>query len=117
MKGNGCSLYLGSAAGVLEAAGLWNDEFYKLAGMTGMAIHFIIHKELCPSGVTVYDWQQEHFEMMDRVGVESEVFQYYFNDSLNTYGKIQDIAVQRIKESIDRKKVVKKDIINDSFFD
>lgn len=102
MGGNGCSTYLGSMAGILEAAGLWEGDFYKLAGMTGIAFHFIVHEQVCPSGVTVYDWQQEHFTMMDRIGVESEVFQYYYNHRLNTYDKVRQMAIQRIKESIDR---------------
>ena len=106
MGGNGCSSYLGSVDGVLRAAGLWNEDFYKLAGMTGIAFHFIVHEQVCPSGVTVYDWQQKHFTMIDKIGVQSEVFQYYYNNGLNTYDKVLQLAVQRIKDSIDRGKGV-----------
>ncbi len=101
MGGNGCSSYLGSVDGVLTAANMWNDDFYKLAGMTGIAFIFIIHEETCPSSLTVYDWQ-EHFAMMDRIGVQSEIFQYYYNPNLNTYNLVQNRAIERIKESLGR---------------
>ncbi len=102
LQGNGCSTYLCSVAGVLEGAGLWDEEFYKMAGMTGMAFHFIVHKQLCPSSVTVYEWQNEHFAMIDRIGIESEVFTYHLYYNLNTFEKVQELAVERIKDSIDR---------------
>ena len=94
--------YLGSVAGVLREAGMWNDELYKLAGMTGMAFHFIVHKTLCPSSVTVYDWVNEHFTAMDRIGVHSDVYQVFNDPRLNTYSKRHEDAIARIKESVDK---------------
>jgi hypothetical protein len=94
--------YISSAYGVLSAAGMWKDDVSKLMGMTGMAFHFIVHKTCCPSSVTVYDWVNEHWAMMDRVGVHSDVYQVCFDSRINTYELKQKDAVIRIKESIDR---------------
>lgn len=94
--------YIGAIDGILRGAGLWNDDIYMLMGMTGMAFHFIVHETLCPSSVTVYNWGEEHFAMMDRIGVHTDTY-YYFNDRrMNTFQQIQDGAIQRIKASIDR---------------
>lgn len=93
--------YISGVYGVLSAAGMWQDEVYKLMGMTGMAFHFIVHENCCPSSVTVYDWVSEHTAMMDRIGVYSDVYQSYNNRS-DTYELRHRDAVKRIKESIDR---------------
>lgn len=94
--------YIGSVDGALSKAGLWNDEIFKLMGMTGMAFHFIVHKEACPSSVTVYDWLNEHFAMLDRIGVHSDVTVVFRDPVLNTFPLIQEDAVAKIKASIDR---------------
>lgn len=96
------STYLASVEGILRAGGLWNEAPFMLAGMTGYAFHFIVHEEVCPSSITVYDWQAEHFAMLDQIGIHSEGFSYFYNADLNTYGLQRERAIQRIKESIDR---------------
>ena len=76
--------YIGSVHGVLKGAGLWDDSVEMLMGMTGMAFHFIVHRQTCPSSVTVYDWMSEHFAMMDRIGVYSESIHVENSGSLNS---------------------------------
>ncbi len=97
-----CSSYLAAAAGILRKRGFWEGENYLLAGMTGMVFHFIIHKKACPSSITVYDWLQEHFIMLDRVGINSDVFNFFNDGTLNTFDLVQADAIERIKESINQ---------------
>lgn len=94
--------YIGSIYGALTKSGYWQGEISNLMGMTGMAFHFIIHKQLCPSSVTVYDWLQEHLEMMDKIGIYSEITCIMNYDKRNTYKLVQQEMVQKIKSSIDR---------------
>jgi hypothetical protein len=93
--------YIGASGGVLRAAGWWNEEIWKLMGMTGIGFHFIVHKTACPSSVTVYDWLGEHQTALDRIGIYSEVYQ---TDclNLNTFTQIREAGIKRIKESINR---------------
>lgn len=93
--------YIGSVHGVLEGAGLWNGSVELLMGMTGMAFHFIVHSQTCPSSVTVYDWVSEHFQMMDRIGILGESTYIENSGRLNTFDRARTMAVSRIKESID----------------
>lgn len=93
--------YIGSVDGALRMAGYWDDEIYKLMGMTGMAFHFIVHKTACPSSVTVYDWGIEHFAMMDRIGVHTEQVLVFREPKLNTFKLLQEDAVAKVKASID----------------
>ena len=99
--GKSWTTYMGSVHGVLTGAGLWEDSIDMLMGMTGMAFHFIVHSQTCPSSVTVYDWLSEHFAMMDRIGVYSESTHVENSGSLNTFDKAKEMALNRIKESID----------------
>lgn len=98
--------YTASVYGVLKHAKMWDDEMWKLTGLTGMGFHFIIHDEICPSSVTVYDWTNEHIMMMDRIGVSSEVVCIMNHTSMNTGEQLRNIAAKRIKESIDSGKGV-----------
>lgn len=91
--------YIASAEGALRYAGLWEGETWKLMGMTGIGFHFFIHKEVCPSAVTVYDWVSEHLEAMDRIGVHSQVYSA-MNSQMNTFVKLREDAIQLIRESI-----------------
>jgi hypothetical protein len=93
--------YIASVGGVLRGAGLWDGEIYELMGMTGLAFHFIIHETCCPSSVTVYDWMNEHFSAMDRIGIYSESYQLFNDPKWNTFEKAQVTAINRIKESLD----------------
>ncbi len=95
------STYNGSVCGILNNSGIYKTEPYLLSGMTGLAFHFIIREDICPSGPTVYDWGSEHFEMMDRIGVHSKLI-CVFNMNLNTFDLIRKDAVDFIRESINR---------------
>jgi len=104
--GSSWTTYLGSMFGVLSASNLWSDTIWKLAGMTGIAFHFIVHQKTCPSSVTVYDWVEEHYRMMDRIGVDSDVFSFWMDPKLNLYRNVQERAINRIRESLDRNMAV-----------
>lgn len=99
--GKSWTTYIGSVHGVLRGAGFWEEGIELLMGMTGMAFHFIVHSQACPSSVTVYDWMSEHFSMMDRIGIYSESTHIENSGSLNIFDKARAMAVTRIKESID----------------
>lgn len=93
--------YISAAEGALRCAGLWEGETWKLMGQTGIGFHFIIHRQVCPSGVTVYDWVSDHLGAMDRIGVHSQV--YSFPDiRMNTFEKIREDAIDIIKDSIQK---------------
>lgn len=94
--------YIDSMYGVLCGSGMWKEDVTMLMGMTGAAFHFIVHETCSPSSVTVYDWQNEHFIMMDRIGIHSDLYNFWFDNRLNTYDLQREAAVRRIKESIDR---------------
>lgn len=94
--------YIGSVHGALHQAGLWDGEVFQLMGMTGMAFHFIMHETACPSSVTVYDWGVEHFAMMDRIGIHSEILLVLRDPKLNTYQKVQEDALVKVRASIDK---------------
>jgi hypothetical protein len=93
--------YIASAEAVLKSAGLWDEPTWMLMGMTGMAFHFIVEKNACPSSVTIYDWNSEHMTMMDRIGIHTDNYAFG-DDRYNTIQYQRDIAVTRIKESIDK---------------
>lgn len=93
--------YAGAAYGVLRGAGMYQGELWQFMGSTGIAFHFIVHKGCCPSSVTVYDWTREHLEMLDRIGVASEVLGIDNHLALNTAEPLRQAAVDRIRRSID----------------
>jgi hypothetical protein len=92
--------YMASVEGALRGAGLWDEETYKMMGMTGMGFQFIVHETCCPSSVTVYDWLDEHMTMTDRIGVHSQQAVAWMG--MNTFGLAQRDALAAIKASIDR---------------
>ena len=94
--------YIGSVDGVLRGAGLWGEGTFMLMGMTGIAFHFIVARTACPSSATVYDWVNEHFAAMDRIGVHSDFYSVTNDSGLNTFSRMQEDAAERIKGSIDR---------------
>lgn len=102
MEHNTWTSYIAAAEGCLRAAGLWEDETWKLLGFSGMGFHFIVHKELCPSSVTVYDWNGEHLDCMDRIGIVSETFSIMEDGRHNTLREARERAAEKIKESIER---------------
>jgi hypothetical protein len=92
--------YMGAVEGVLRGAGWWQEETFKLMGLTGMAFHFIVEKAACPSSVTVYPWVREHGEMMTRLGVYAEDYENWAQSPV--FALAQAEAIRRIKASIDR---------------
>ena len=94
--------YIGAAHGVLTHAGLWEGDIAELAGLTGLAFQFVVHESFCPSSVTVYDWAAVHFAAMDRIGVYTDCLSAVLQPGLNTADDLQEDAVKRIRESIDR---------------
>ena len=91
--------YIASVEGALRSAGLWDAETWRLMGQTGMGFHFIVHKQVCPSAVTVYDWAQDHLNAMDRIGIHSQVYSA-IDFRMNTFEKIREDAISLIQESI-----------------
>jgi len=94
--------YMASVGGCLVKAGMFSGDIVDLMGQTGMAFHFIVRNDVCPSGPTVYDWHQEHFMMMDRIGIHSSQLAVFNNGKLNTFGLIREQAIQMVRRSIDR---------------
>ncbi|MCR8643499.1 BtrH N-terminal domain-containing protein [Paenibacillus sp. N1-5-1-14] len=92
--------YLGSIHGVLNAAKLTDLSYSEMAGMTGMAFHFIIHKNCDVASPTVYDWVGRHMNALERIGVLSEV--YHYEPWAKTYEAARARAEVHIKQSIDR---------------
>lgn len=93
--------YIASVEGCLRKAGFWEGETWKLMGSTGIGFHFIIHNEVCPSSVTVYDWASDHLNAMDRIGIHTEVYTC-MDIQMNTFSKIQQDSIEKIKQSIQR---------------
>ncbi len=98
--GNTWTSFAGSVDGVLRAAGLWRDHLFKLMGMTGLAFHFIMHQSVCPSSLTVYDWLEEHVEMLTRIGIKSSAYQVWYGNNSQEFMDGQRQAIERIKASI-----------------
>jgi hypothetical protein len=100
--GRSWNSYIASIYGILSSCGLWKEELWMLMGMTGMGFHFIVNDKTCPSSTTVYDWSDEHFQMMDRIGVDNDVFTLWIDPKLCTFRHVQNRAIARIKESIEK---------------
>ena len=94
--------YAGALYGSLKAAGMWDRDLDTLMGETGILFQFIMAEDCCPSGVTVYNWKESHYAMADRIGVSNDVFVVHKEPQWNTFEAAQELAVLRIKESIDR---------------
>jgi hypothetical protein len=98
--------YMGSVYGCLKQSGMWDDAVHNLIGQTGIGFQFIISDKLCASGPTVYNWIEEHFKMMDRIGVYSQHEMFYKSDAPNTFKTAQKEGVKKIRKSIDDGKPV-----------
>lgn len=98
--------YMAAVYGSLKGAGLWHDEIYRLMGMSGIGFHFIIHEQASVTSATVYDWQSGHLAALDRIGIHSQSEFYWNNPGMNTFERTRTIAVEQIKNSIDRGKSV-----------
>lgn len=98
--GGAWTTYLAAAHGVLTGAGLSRLPIHEMAGMTGMAFQFIMHKHCDAAAVTVYDWVRRHQDALDRIGVLSEI--YHYEPGAQTYEAARSRAVHQMKRSIDR---------------
>lgn len=98
--------YLGSAYGCLKQAGMWDGGIHELFGLTGMGFHLIMHESLCPSGPTVYNWLEEHFEMLDRIGVYTRQEFVFKASATNTFDLARESATGMIQQSIEAGKPV-----------
>jgi hypothetical protein len=94
--------YAGALYGSLKAAGMWGGDLDTLMGETGILFQFIMADDCCPSGVTVYNWKENHYAMADRIGIANDVLVVHKEPQWNTFEAAQELAVVRIKESIDR---------------
>lgn len=94
--------FAGCLYGAVKKAGLYEKDLVWMMGETGIAFHFIMEEKSCPSGPTVYNWQQEHFEMADRIGVASTVLVRHKDPKYHTFELSQDYAVDEVKRSLDR---------------
>lgn len=92
--------YIGSAYGILTHAGFWAGTVPELACITGLAFQFIVHKNLCPSSVTVYDWDRIHWSAMDKIGVYSDHIAMFLYPGMNTGKPLLEDAHNRIRESL-----------------
>ena len=93
--------YAASLFGAVKAAGMYEDDLTMMMGETGIIFHFIIEKNSCPSGPTVYNWQHEHLEMTDRIGIASSIHMIHKDPRYNTFAAAQTYGINRIRESID----------------
>jgi hypothetical protein len=99
-RGSSYTNYVASAYGALRAAGMWDDEEWMLAGLTGIAFHLIVDRGTCPSSPTAYDLTRVNTEAMRRIGVSSECVEC-LGDMRSFKGK-QGKAVSLAKASLDR---------------
>lgn len=95
----GWTTYLASAHGVLAGSGMSQLTLEEMAGMTGMAFQFIMHKNCDVASVTVYDWVRRHQDALDRIGVLAEI--HHYEPGTQTYEAARKRAVDRIKQAID----------------
>ncbi|MBO7745633.1 hypothetical protein I8J29_15590 [Paenibacillus sp. MWE-103] len=62
--------YVDSVHAVLTAAGLFEGPKYMLAGLTGMAFKFTVHRKLLPLSVSAYgQWGNEHAPAIENLGL------------------------------------------------
>lgn len=94
--------YMAAMGGVLKQCGYYTDDIKRLMCETGMGFHFIIEKRVCPSSVTVYSWIDEHREMMERIGIETEIQCIMGLAEREDREALQKKAVEDIKASLDR---------------
>ena len=93
--------FMGSVKAVLEYTNMKNIEDYMLMGSTGMAFRFVMKSNCDASGPTVYDWASEHFTMLDRIGIFSDITLLFREQGLNTFKLAQVSAMEKIKKAID----------------
>jgi hypothetical protein len=63
--------YVAALDGALRASGLWEDEPWLLAGLSGLAFQLVVDPATCPASPTAYGWSEVHHAAADRVGVPS----------------------------------------------
>jgi hypothetical protein len=98
--------FAAAAYGILTAAGMYDGDMSRFMGESGIGFHFIVDEETCPSSVTCYEWGEENFAALDRIGVYTDIGNYWNDGSLTTYAKVHALAIERIKASIDEGRAV-----------
>ena len=91
--------YVAALDGALRRAGMWDDETWMLAGLTGLAFHLIVDRKTCPSSPTAYDWTRVHSAAAERIGVRSRSVECVAD--VDAYPARRDDAVAMIKAALD----------------
>lgn len=91
------SSYAASAFGVIIDCGMWelDKDWYGLfLGLTGICFQTIYDKKCNAASVTAYDWEKEHVDFLQRIGITTDLCCSYNGESHPT-------AITEIKASID----------------
>lgn len=96
--------YIDCLYALLSSAELFDLPKYMLAGMTGMAFKFSIHKRLLPSSLDLYNWRWENWRAVNTLGIYNETYTGSPMDS--TFPIYQKNLVKKIRQSIDEGKAV-----------
>lgn len=91
--------YVAALDGALRSAGLWDDETWMLAGLTGLAFHLVVDPKTCPASPTAYSWTGVHRAAADRIGVTSRCIECI--GDADAYPRRRDEALRMIKASLD----------------
>ena len=92
--------YLDCLFGVLTSAGLFQGKIHQLSGQSGFAFKFIIHKNIYPSSLDMYNVSWETWQAVDQLGIYNETYSGFKNNI--TFRLYQKAAIRKIKESINR---------------
>lgn len=91
--------YLDCLHGLLEATGELRLPKFMLAGMSGFAFRFTIHRRLLPSSLDMYNWRGENWRAVHTLGFYNET---YSGSPLDPAFPIyQSEMLAKIKASID----------------
>ncbi|MBP7461639.1 MAG: hypothetical protein KBA26_10160 [Candidatus Delongbacteria bacterium] len=96
----GPASYAAAAMGALDYSGLWKGSVSEFYLLTGLAFHFYVHRHVWPNSFYMYDWNSEHFIMLDRLGIYSEVVNVISSPTLQTYSCLMESMIARIKDSL-----------------
>ncbi len=93
--------YVSSAFGALQAAHYWEYDASLFMVLSGRGFPLIVEKKCCASSVTVYEWNEEHFRALDRIGVFSETSTTILHPPVRSVKKLQEHAKNRILRNTD----------------
>jgi hypothetical protein len=98
--------YVSSAFGALRAAHYWENDVSLFMVLSGRGFPLIVEERCCASSVTVYEWNEEHFRALDRIGVFSETSTTILHPPVHSLKNLQEHAKKRIIESLLQEKPV-----------